>query len=232
MLVKHGLLALLSLGPAYGSQLHAELQERTRRSPAVNPGQVYSTLERAREAGLVVQEGRTADGLTLYGLTASGRAEAHRWLSEPENGYDDMVGQVMLALSLPGADARPLIAEHRARWQAAAAMAEDAAHDDEGLAASLRRRARHALARAALAWLDDAEQEAGTGRAARQLAGSRPSRGRPRTITAADDPADSPGSAASAAEVPSAASAAAAVSPAAALASIAPLSRQADGTLG
>jgi len=231
MLVKHGLLALLSLGPAYGSQLHGELQERTRRSPAVNPGQVYSTLERAREAGLVVQEGRTADGLTLYGLTASGRAEARRWLSEPESGYEDMVGQVMLALSLPGADARPLIAEHRARWHAAAAMAEDAARDDEGPAASLRRRARHALARAALAWLDEAEQEAGSGRAARQLAGSRPSRGRPRTV-AADSSADSPGSAASAAEVPGGTSAPAAVSPVAALASMAPLSRQADGTLG
>lgn len=51
MSVRDGLLALLTLGPAYGLQLHAELLDRAAHRRRVNVGQIYSTLERLRERG-------------------------------------------------------------------------------------------------------------------------------------------------------------------------------------
>jgi len=106
--VRDGLLALLTLGPAYGLQLHAELLDRAAHRRRVNVGQIYSTLDRLRERGLVVGAGATEDGLPLHALTEEGRAEALAWLSgdgaSAEEDWDDVLDRILLASSLSSAD--------------------------------------------------------------------------------------------------------------------------------
>ena len=81
MAVRDALLGLLTLGPAYGLQLHAELGTRAPHRAKTNVGQVYGTLDRLSTAGLVSHQGLTDDGLPLYALTEAGNTEAQRWLS-------------------------------------------------------------------------------------------------------------------------------------------------------
>ena len=81
MAVRDALLGLLTLGPAYGLQLHAELGTRAPHRAKTNVGQVYGTLDRLSTASLVAHQGLTDDGLPLYALTEAGVAEATSWLS-------------------------------------------------------------------------------------------------------------------------------------------------------
>ncbi|KQQ00757.1 MULTISPECIES: PadR family transcriptional regulator [unclassified Rathayibacter] len=108
MSVRDGLLALLTLGPAYGLQLHAELLDRAAHRRRVNVGQIYSTLERLRERGLVTGAGSTDDGLPLHALTEVGRSEAIAWLAgegaSSAEDWDDVLDRILLASSLAGAD--------------------------------------------------------------------------------------------------------------------------------
>jgi len=80
MAVREALLAILTLGPAYGLQLHSELCSRAPHRAKTNVGQIYGTLERLTNARLVVRSGETADGLPLYVLTDAGSREAQSWL--------------------------------------------------------------------------------------------------------------------------------------------------------
>src|SRR4051794_41777074 len=82
MSVQIGFLALLTQGPAYGSQLQSEFLCRAAHRRQLNPGQVYSTLDRMMDQGLVASAGATDDGLPLYQLTESGRLAATTWLTE------------------------------------------------------------------------------------------------------------------------------------------------------
>lgn len=84
MTLRHSLLAVLTLGPAYGYQLHGEVVERTRRDTPLNVGQVYSTLDRLRRDELIASAGITEDHLPLYELTDAGIIEARMHLTEPD----------------------------------------------------------------------------------------------------------------------------------------------------
>ena len=81
MAVREALLGILTLGPAYGLQLHSELGARAPHRAKTNVGQVYGTLDRLSTAGLVVHQGLTEDGLPLYALSGAGNAEAMAWLN-------------------------------------------------------------------------------------------------------------------------------------------------------
>lgn len=81
MAVREALLGILTLGPAYGLQLHAELSARAPHRAKTNVGQVYGTLDRLSTAGLVIHQGLTDDGLPLYALTDAGTGEAFAWLN-------------------------------------------------------------------------------------------------------------------------------------------------------
>lgn len=155
MSVRSSLLVILTIGPAYGFQLHGELQSRTAARRTVNVGQIYGTLERLVNQGAVESAGVTDDGLPLYRLTDAGRAEALGWLHDTTSPageeWNDLVDRVLLATSLPDADALDVIAGYRARWSAPRGGAGLTGQDR--LAAG----AASALADAALAWLNDAE---------------------------------------------------------------------------
>lgn len=120
MAVRDALLALLTVGPAYGFQLHGGLATRTGGRRSINVGQTYATLERLQKQGLVEPAGTTDDGLPLYGLTAAGAAAARSWLEGADaagtDPWDETLDRVLIARSLPGVDAEGVLAAERRRW--------------------------------------------------------------------------------------------------------------------
>ncbi|MBG6059338.1 DNA-binding PadR family transcriptional regulator [Cryobacterium sp. MP_M5] len=183
MSVRTTLLAILTIGPAYGFQLHGELESRTAGRRAVNVGQIYGTLERLVKQGAVESGGATTDGLPLYRITAEGRAEAMEWLMSVESTrgeeWNDLVDRVLLASSLPHIDSLALIGRYREHWLA---IAEPSGNRTSPVGQELLEAgARTALASAAVAWLDSAGRSLLDPRAAtfqRGLSDVRPRRGR------------------------------------------------------
>ncbi|WP_166791762.1 PadR family transcriptional regulator [Cryobacterium frigoriphilum] len=185
--MRTSLLAVLTIGPAYGFQLHGELAARTAGRRRVNVGQIYGTLERLIMQAAIESAGTTDDGLPLYRLTPAGHAEALEWLHDTDSAvgdeWDDLVDRVLIASSLPrtesDVDAQAIIAGNRAWWitrrDAAPRGPVDTAQDRLAVAAA------SALAEAALRWLDEAELQlltAEPGSIERGLSEERPRRGR------------------------------------------------------
>jgi DNA-binding PadR family transcriptional regulator len=173
MSVRSGILAVLSLGPAYGSQVHGEIEARTERHGQINVGQIYSTLERLQTRGLVRAEGLTDDGLPLYALTPTGHIEVEAWLREPESAasWADFVSHILMAASLPHAPVSSLIASYR-RVLGAHHAGVDAPRSLAALASAR-------FEEAALDWLDAVEAALEQpDMLARPLGDIRPRRGR------------------------------------------------------
>ncbi|MFF2369241.1 PadR family transcriptional regulator [Agromyces sp. NPDC058110] len=121
MAVRDALLALLTLGPAYGFALHGGLAERTGGRRTVNVGQTYATLDRLTRQGLVEPAGTTDDGLPLHRLTDAGRLAVDAWLDGDDaagaDPWDETVDRVLIAASLPEFDAASVIAAETRRWR-------------------------------------------------------------------------------------------------------------------
>lgn len=90
MSVKHTLLALLDQTPAHGYQLHGLLSEALGEPWSINTGQIYSTLSRLEQQGLVLRSDVGADETdrTVYELTEVGRQELTRWFLQPVSRAD------------------------------------------------------------------------------------------------------------------------------------------------
>ncbi|MFE6966195.1 PadR family transcriptional regulator [Agromyces sp. NPDC057679] len=202
MAVREALLASLIPGPGYGFQLHGALATRTGGRRQVNVGQSYATLERATKAKLIEAAGATDDGLPLHRLTAVGRAAADAWLGgEDASGadpWDETVDRVLIAASLPGVDARPIVAAETQRWRARLSESESELEkgddDTTGSAAALvelARAADAARARAAVDWLEGAAVAVASGPSLELVpSAERPRRGRRPSAAAAADDAD------------------------------------------
>lgn len=156
MSVQFGFLAVLTQGPAYGSQLQHEFLARAAHRRQLNAGQVYSTLDRMVEQGLVASAGETDDGLPLYALTATGSERVTQWLrvgpAAERPDWDEMQDQVLVAASLPEADAAAVIADYRTAFTTRIRVL---AHDADSRAVLVANRAMELGARAALEWLDE-----------------------------------------------------------------------------
>ncbi|MBN9105586.1 MAG: PadR family transcriptional regulator [Propionibacteriaceae bacterium] len=108
MSIKHGLLALLSEGPAYGAALKADFEQRTGNTWPVNVGQVYTTLDRLQRDALVAADDPDAEGRIRYRLTDDGRTELDRWWRTPVDRQatprEELVIKLALAVDSPGID--------------------------------------------------------------------------------------------------------------------------------
>jgi DNA-binding PadR family transcriptional regulator len=104
MTVRDALLGILTLGPAYGLQLHHELAERAAHREKTNVGQIYGTLERLSKAGLVLPAGLSSDGLPLYALTTKGQQVAEEWLDgrnlESIPAWEDIQDMILISHSV------------------------------------------------------------------------------------------------------------------------------------
>ncbi|NQX27785.1 helix-turn-helix transcriptional regulator [Microbacteriaceae bacterium VKM Ac-2854] len=177
MSVRDGLLSLLTLGPAYGLQLHGEFLDRAAHRHRLNVGQVYATLDRLRDRELVASAGSTEDGLPLYRLTEAGAAAAHAWLSgagcTPDEEWDDILDRILIASSLDDADLPTILAAYEAAG--VAATVDD--HPQRRLA-SIAESARRSALRTVIEAARTELAEAASGSLARGFAGVRPRRGR------------------------------------------------------
>lgn len=203
MAVRDALLALLTMGPAYGFQLHGGVEARTGGRRQVNVGQTYATLDRLTTQKLITPAGTTDDGLPLHALTKAGETAALAWLGGADasgaDPWDETVDRVLISLSLPGVDARSVVDGELVRWRGRLAEADANAKVVTGIAvdgghgapeAALAAQAAHAdaaRARAALEWLD-AVQAAPAEEYAFAPHATRPRRGRrPAPARSADD---------------------------------------------
>lgn len=156
MSVQNGFLAVLTQGAAYGSQLQNEFLARAAHRRQLNAGQVYSTLDRMTDQGLIEPAGSTDDGLPLHTLTTDGAAQARAWLStgphDSEPDWDEMQDQVLIAASIEGADPHAVIADYRAAYTE---RVRELTHDADSRALLAANRAAELVAGAAIEWLDE-----------------------------------------------------------------------------
>lgn len=182
MSVRDGILGILTLGPAYGLQLHAEFMARAPHRKPVNVGQIYGTLERLTGHGLLESAGVTDDGLPMYTLTAAGRSAATEWLTTPVTQplpeWTEMLDQVLVASSVDPASALTLSKAYRRWWEQDLREVREQLADEEAHARRLAALAREAQGVAALAWLGAAIADLAELDTARPLSTHRPKRGR------------------------------------------------------
>jgi DNA-binding PadR family transcriptional regulator len=117
MAIRHGLLALLDEGPAYGYQLKAAFEERTGGTWLLNIGQVYTTLSRAERDGLVAALQADDEGRVVYEITETGRSTVRQWFSEPVRHEaaprDELAIKLAVAVTAPGVDVRAIVQRQR-----------------------------------------------------------------------------------------------------------------------
>lgn len=156
MSVQNGFLAVLTHGPAYGSQLQNEFLARAAHRRQLNAGQVYSTLDRMTDQGLIEPAGTTEDGLPLHRLTGEGEVQARRWLTagprDAEPDWDEMQDQVLLAASIAGAEPAAIVDDYRAAY---AERIRELTHEADSRALLVANRAAALGANAAIEWLDE-----------------------------------------------------------------------------
>jgi DNA-binding PadR family transcriptional regulator len=123
MTVRNALLGLLANSPRHGYELRAAFEALAggEESWEVKPAQIYTTLARLEEGGLVRQESVGQNGgpeKHMYALTDAGREELATWLREGVTaGYqrDEFYVKLMLSLASGAVDPYQVIQAQRAR---------------------------------------------------------------------------------------------------------------------
>jgi len=121
MSVRYALLGLIAQQPRHGYELHAAFTALVggRETWDVKPAQIYTTLARLAEAGLVVEESVEKDGgpeKRIYAITPAGEAEMHAWLNSgvlDEHLHDEFYVKLMVGLALDEVDARKILQVQR-----------------------------------------------------------------------------------------------------------------------
>ena len=184
MAVKDAILAILTLGSAYGLQLRDELVIRAPHRSGLNVGQIYSTLDRLTKAGLIVSDEATDDNLPLYALTPTGQQAATDWLDSPTDpdvkNWADMADQVLVVSSIPGAPWRAIVAAQINSWTTITdAVASVPQYSSDTVQGAVAQSAEQHVARAAVDWLRETEVRlTEVGDPAVPLRSIRPQRGR------------------------------------------------------
>jgi DNA-binding PadR family transcriptional regulator len=164
-MIKFLLLGLLARQPRHGYELKALFEQTFGGTWPLNPGQVYMTLERLEDAGLVTSE-RVAQELLpdrrVYTITEEGRQELKRWTAEPSQGpiriRDELYLKILTAV-LAGQDASGIIWTQRSSHMQALAELR-AKRSDSSIDPATQLVIRGAILRtqADLKWLDLCEE--------------------------------------------------------------------------
>ncbi len=123
MPVRHAVLGLLAQRPRHGYELRAAFEAFVggRENWEVNPAQIYTTLTRLAEGGLVAEHGvAQASGpeKRIYAITPQGTRALVEWFGTPvEREYprDEFFIKLMLCLATGHADPHKLIQTQRAK---------------------------------------------------------------------------------------------------------------------
>ena len=123
MSVRHAILGLLARKPRHGYELRAAFEAVVGGDANwdVKPAQIYTTLERLEEAGLVERTSDLGEGdepaRRIYALTPAGRQALRQWFAEdvtPEHQRDEFFVKLMVALASGEAEPVRLIQTQRA----------------------------------------------------------------------------------------------------------------------
>ena len=165
-MIKFLLLALLAKGKRHGYELKSLFEQLFGGTWPLNPGQVYMTLDRLEEAGLVTSEVVAQDLLPdrrVYSITEDGRHELKCWTAEPSDGpirlREELFAKILTAMLADDGDPSVLIwAQRRTHMQALADLR--ARRRDPSLHPSTRLVLQGAILRteADLRWLDQCEE--------------------------------------------------------------------------
>jgi DNA-binding PadR family transcriptional regulator len=123
MSVRNALLGLLAQKPRHGYELRAAFEAVVGDGAwDVKPSQIYTTLDRLEEAGLVERVSDLGEGeepaRRIYALTPQGEATLQEWLSSgvaAGHQRDEFYVKLMVALAYEGGDPRRLIQTQRVR---------------------------------------------------------------------------------------------------------------------
>jgi DNA-binding PadR family transcriptional regulator len=120
MSVRYGILALLAEAPSHGYQLKSAFERRTGNQWLLNIGQVYTTIQRLEQKGLVesiATDGAADDDRRDYRITDAGRAELEAWFASPvvleEPSRDELTIKVLLATAAGSVDLTGLLQRQR-----------------------------------------------------------------------------------------------------------------------
>jgi DNA-binding PadR family transcriptional regulator len=122
MSVRNTLLGLLAQRPRHGYDLHAAFEAIAggRELWALKPAQVYSTLGRLEESGLISPERVEQDSgpeKQIFAITPAGQDELARWFGTPvesEHQRDEFFLKLMLSIATGLADPYAVIRTQRA----------------------------------------------------------------------------------------------------------------------
>jgi DNA-binding PadR family transcriptional regulator len=122
MSVRHAVLGLLAQRPRHGYELRAAFQALVggEANWDVKPAQIYTTLARLEQGGLVVEDSVEQDAgpeKRIYALTLIGRQTLQEWFVnsiEPEHQHDEFFLKLMIGLVSGVADPYRLIQTQRA----------------------------------------------------------------------------------------------------------------------
>ncbi len=117
MSVRHAILGLLAQRPRHGYELRAAFSAVIGGDENwdVKPAQIYTTLDRLEEAGLVVKQSVEQDGgpeKRIYAVTSPGRQALQEWFDSgvaPEHQRDEFFVKLMTGLVSGEADLDRLI---------------------------------------------------------------------------------------------------------------------------
>jgi DNA-binding PadR family transcriptional regulator len=158
-------LALLAGERGHGYELKQALQQEFGELlPALNAGQIYSTLARLERDGLVVGESVEGDNRRkrLYELTDAGRAALARWVKTPVSGTrlkDEFFMKFVVVVSARLAEPKAVIDGQRREYlQSLRDLDALLAANGRGAAAELLVEGAVLHAKADLEWLDLIEQ--------------------------------------------------------------------------
>jgi DNA-binding PadR family transcriptional regulator len=103
MSVKFAILGLLDRRPMYGYELKEEFETEIGPHRSLNFGQIYSTLARLEEKGLVSHhliDQQNAPDRKVYRLTSAGKKELGRWFVSPIDKIDSFKDEFYIKLML------------------------------------------------------------------------------------------------------------------------------------
>jgi DNA-binding PadR family transcriptional regulator len=158
-------LALLARDSGYGYELGQALQQEFGELlPALNAGQIYSTLARLERDGLVVGQSVAGDNRRkrVYELTEAGRAALERWVETPVSATrlkDEFFMKLVVVVSAGLAEPKAVIEGQRREYlQSLRDLDALLASNGKGAAAELLVEGAVLHAKADLEWLDLIEQ--------------------------------------------------------------------------
>lgn len=123
MSVRHAVLGLLAQRPRHGYELHAAFEAVVggAQNWDVKPAQIYTTLARLEESGLVIENGVAQDGgpeKRVYAITNAGRSALSEWYLaavEREHQRDEFFIKLMLCFVTGATDPQMVIQTQRTK---------------------------------------------------------------------------------------------------------------------